>query len=1176
MDTGSRTTKKRKFKKKILPLLIVFTLLFSAIFITGLISLPAIVSTAAVKGYLERYSAAFLTRGLRIDKLSWSWNGGIVMKHILVEDDPSFSGQPVILIEHASVRPGFGGLLGRRLVLDVEVDGIHFNYIRHGNGKSNLDTLLRLSEKIPEEEKKAEETSPPKAIQGDGRISIPMDIVAKIHLDGIFLSADDRISQKHIELDNGSVHLDIPSVYQHPVTLNVNAGVRINRNDPIPIRLFLSMENKGESPEELRPENLSLDISGVVPGIDFNAGGDLAGNGVKSKVGIFPGKIIETMKPFLPEEFKDTKVDGRMECNLAAKIDDRKRIDFEAGIHVEGLKTSGKFIRNKPVGPLNVAVKNKGVFDLANGTLEISDGRVQFMSEGIIEWNALVSQVSSGKPKVNATVARVYLNLKEIHDLSAAFLPPDMPLKFYHTSQEGISNLKLEDVLFTGGPGADGNRLDIKRLAVDLPGIEFRQKDKVISVHDVSFALKEIETEFKDVFPLKAGVKAELTAGRVNIPGKLNIRGLTQELGAEYRMETRAHMELLLQELAVRTPSITLVDKSMGRLDADAGIRFRPCRIIYHQGRLDIEDGGINFTIGDFVSADMNYTIRDAAKTKLQSVGAFYFNLGKIPEVLPGSYREKTAFSGDAALKWQFSGRLPNAKEKKLLASISGIDSGEALSFIEHAGIRLSVNGMKTHVSLDDKNMISAGPITASPLIGYEYDRKENAGVVEGHIIVKDIAIPRQTGMDGGADLHIELTGRHDGLRRISLSEKALLKPFSIEQSLDINLFGAENILEKRREKNLQAWLATAGGDVQALLRIKNMDEAGVLKNNLDVSGDMAAGVILGLLPGKMASARIWIDASQVDLGVDGIAAVNDFNGRVNIKKTYQIVSANEKERGSQDLEIKPLSSVVMENAFGILPVATDSLENSRWTYAQAKNRFHPERTIGFSSMHIKKGPVPLRVDRLRADINLEDGLPAIEYFQNDILGGTVSGSIRTERGGGAYFLDADINYTGIDFNTLLPGQNRRDGTEDTEVSGHLKLTLPITDDMDRFLRTMESHLIFTHIGSDALERLLYALDPYESNEAIVAQRRLLQKGSPKWAELKVADGNLSMGGAISVEGVEIDLPALDRLNIANLPGIDKYTGRLSGLKPVAELLEIASAPAIKLGENHLTAGNPE
>ena len=32
----------------------------------------------------------------------------------------------------------------------------------------------------------------------------------------------------------------------------------------------------------------------------------------------------------------------------------------------------------------------------------------------------------------------------------------------------------------------------------------------------------------------------------------------------------------------------------------------------------------------------------------------------------------------------------------------------------------------------------------------------------------------------------------------------------------------------------------------------------------------------------------------------------------------------------------------------------------------------------------------------------------------------------------------------------------------------------------------MENHLIFTHIGSHALERLLYSMDPYESNEAIV------------------------------------------------------------------------------------------
>ena len=90
------------------------------------------------------------------------------------------------------------------------------------------------------------------------------------------------------------------------------------------------------------------------------------------------------------------------------------------------------------------------------------------------------------------------------------------------------------------------------------------------------------------------------------------------------------------------------------------------------------------------------------------------------------------------------------------------------------------------------------------------------------------------------------------------------------------------------------------------------------------------------------------------------------------------------------------------------------------------------------------------------------------------------------------------------------------------------------------------------------------------------SQRRLLKKGSPKWAELKVADGSLSMGGEISIEGVDINFPRLERLNITNLPGMEKYAGRLAGLKPVVGMLDIASASAIKLGKSQLKAGNLE
>ena len=130
---------------------------------------------------------------------------------------------------------------------------------------------------------------------------------------------------------------------------------------------------------------------------------------------------------------------------------------------------------------MDLIIKNKGVFDIENSVLEITNGRIQLLNEGIIEWKAKVSELASGKPKTDAVISHAYLNLEEIHKLVKVFLPPDFPLKFHNDSQEGTPSIKIGNILFSGGPGAEENHVDIKSLVIDLPGFDLRQEENVLS-----------------------------------------------------------------------------------------------------------------------------------------------------------------------------------------------------------------------------------------------------------------------------------------------------------------------------------------------------------------------------------------------------------------------------------------------------------------------------------------------------------------------------------------------------------------------------------------------------------------------------------------------------------------------------------------------------------------------
>jgi hypothetical protein len=115
-------------------------------------------------------------------------------------------------------------------------------------------------------------------------------------------------------------------------------------------------------------------------------------------------------------------------------------------------------------------------------------------------------------------------------------------------------------------------------------------------------------------------------------------------------------------------------------------------------------------------------------------------------------------------------------------------------------------------------------------------------------------------------------------------------------------------------------------------------------------------------------------------------------------------------------------------------------------------------------------------------------------------------------------------------------------------------------------LHDLRVNVDLTHIGSRALERFLYAMDPHESHETVVQQRNLLRVGSPRWIQLKIQYGNLSMSGELEVKGVRVNFPPIERVNVANLPLHQRLEESLSALGPIVDLLKTISADGILLG----------
>jgi hypothetical protein len=135
-------------------------------------------------------------------------------------------------------------------------------------------------------------------------------------------------------------------------------------------------------------------------------------------------------------------------------------------------------------------------------------------------------------------------------------------------------------------------------------------------------------------------------------------------------------------------------------------------------------------------------------------------------------------------------------------------------------------------------------------------------------------------------------------------------------------------------------------------------------------------------------------------------------------------------------------------------------------------------------------------------------------------------------------------------------------------MNGLMSAALPLSTSMDRLLQDLECQLEITRIGARALERVLYALDPYENNESMVRQRKLLKSGTPRWVKAAVRDGMLSASGEVEVKGMKLELPKIERLNVAGLPGLGGYEKRLAVIGPIIKGLNILSADTVRVDKD--------
>ncbi|MEC7641460.1 MAG: hypothetical protein VYC17_04810 [Nitrospinota bacterium] len=156
----------------------------------------------------------------------------------------------------------------------------------------------------------------------------------------------------------------------------------------------------------------------------------------------------------------------------------------------------------------------------------------------------------------------------------------------------------------------------------------------------------------------------------------------------------------------------------------------------------------------------------------------------------------------------------------------------------------------------------------------------------------------------------------------------------------------------------------------------------------------------------------------------------------------------------------------------------------------------------------------------------------------------------------------------------MTPLDNPEDAEEDagktaaaseTEIDGNLKAEFQIaigTGKEPIKLDRIDLNVAITRVGDKAPDRLMFFLDPQESQPAFVTIRDMLKLAIPHKVLLTLENGNLSLDTWLKnkITGRIIQAPDLKRLAVANLKDFQQISAYLQKLAALQTLFRYLMA----------------
>lgn len=1179
-----------------------------------LVALPSIISSDWARSQVAARISQATGTDARLDDLSFSWGEGLRLQGLHIGTGELADTSFLASLNALHVDLGYWPLLRGELHLALELQGLRLR-VPQGPPAEPKPPAQPLPQTLRGLFATLREGLGPRDFTADAHLRIDMsdmDLRLETGPDG-----------KALELHHISFFVESKGLAAAPVQIKAGLNIAVDAAPPIPVRFTATIAGLKDAAGRLTPAQAIVDANLDGPGLELAATGSLAKT-LALNVQATPDKLLSAVRPLVPSDLP--QIDGALSLALTLAQPEQHRLDLGLELSAAALRAHGGSLGSAETGPFTLTLKQNAALDLAAETASLP-GSLVLAPGSRATWRAALEGVAKGAPRVSVNVTDALLNLGGLIPALGAFMPPGLGIGQAELALNGLEvsaslpeaqeqldvSATLHSLAFSAARLNKGDaasrkasqlslgrldlRLDESSLTLSKAGKGQAQASLVLTMDDLRLAgtppvsvrqlrlprlllrADALRVDPASLYGVSGQTTLDLDAEATGIEakGKAALPTLAASMRLHAQLPAEKSASATLESLNIDAPVVRLPQPGKKPLESPLSLRVSAESVtLAGPGSAPTLRGlQLALDLGQALRCEAQASLDGQSGRELRSQGTLRLNAAQTLALGSAFAPRQAKASGGVALDWRLAATLPSPPPASAKAEPSPKTLKQQLKELAplhelEAVLRLDALSLDWPLPAPEGKLPPKGKTEILQLRGVSTPRPLRLNVTNGAEdarLAGSVSFGPLDSLPGvgklSRPLHglLTLNAAQQQARSVQLSQMLRLDGLETDQNLTLTLDKLDTVLDRDKDRLAAALELLDGSFSFSLATGLDALPSGAAAKGLTGSGRLMAGAEGRLVGGRSLALSAHVSSPGLELRLGPDLGISGLTSSLHVARRYRLTSGL-RCPATREASTLPLS----EQVFDLFPAHGQPAYGGGEALGQLLRTDSARATagaLGFARLTRSTGGTSLDIRDFEVRLDDSGPVPGLRSFRAGLLGGNILGSAHIAKASGAYSLNADLAFTGIDPGRLLPDKTPRDLGDQAEAAGRVTLSLPITPNPEELLRRLSLRADITKVGPRTLERMLYALDPEEQNETIVQQRRLMGMGYPRNLRVSAAYGNLSLSGAVEVKGFRLDLPPVDRLGIANLPIKNQLTKPLAAVPGLIKLLDAASGSLI-------------